>query len=379
VDNLTHSLLGAALARTPLGKLHPKSTLLLVIAANLPDLDIVSLLGGKETYLVQHRGITHSVFGVAAQIVLMAAVVRAWEAWRAQRGGARASSWRDLLLLCGAGLASHPLLDYLNTYGVRPWLPFDATWYYGDLVFIVDPWLWLIFGGVAASVGPRSRTGDVWLGIAALLGSFVIYDPFGLFAASPAPFFFGLVWLIAVLAIAFVRAFGGGIVRPSLTLALGAALTATYLTGLARERASAALVARDAVRQKKPQDESIVDLVCMPQPCDPRHWWVLVETESAIYLWGLDVGDIARTDKHSKDPSVERALSEPCTTWWRSFARIRYAELTQVDQGTFVRLLDARYDAPWCTATVLIQPDGTALCLDERSGSPPPPPLPSAR
>jgi inner membrane protein len=35
--------------------------------------------------------------------------------------------------------SSHLLLDYLNTYGVRPFLPFDGTWFYGDALFIIDP------------------------------------------------------------------------------------------------------------------------------------------------------------------------------------------------------------------------------------------------
>jgi inner membrane protein len=38
------------------------------------------------------------------------------------------------------------LLDYLNTYGVRLLTPIDWRWFYGDSVFIIDLWLWLIFG-----------------------------------------------------------------------------------------------------------------------------------------------------------------------------------------------------------------------------------------
>jgi inner membrane protein len=48
------------------------------------------------------------------------------------------------LLLAGAiGIWSHPLLDLLNTYGVRLLMPFSERWYYGDALFIVDPWVWL--------------------------------------------------------------------------------------------------------------------------------------------------------------------------------------------------------------------------------------------
>ena len=57
-----------------------------------------------------------------------------------------ATSSRELLLLATVSIVSHPILDTLNTYGVRWLMPFDGRWFYGDAVFIVDPWLWLALG-----------------------------------------------------------------------------------------------------------------------------------------------------------------------------------------------------------------------------------------
>jgi inner membrane protein len=57
-----------------------------------------------------------------------------------------AASSRELLLLATVSIVSHPVLDTLNTYGVRWLMPFDGRWFYGDAVFIVDPWLWLALG-----------------------------------------------------------------------------------------------------------------------------------------------------------------------------------------------------------------------------------------
>lgn len=54
----------------------------------------------------------------------------------------------QLLLLSFIAILSHPLLDTLNTYGVRWLMPFSGEWFYGDTLFIVDPWVWL-----ALSVG----------------------------------------------------------------------------------------------------------------------------------------------------------------------------------------------------------------------------------
>ena len=54
----------------------------------------------------------------------------------------------QLLLLSTVAILSHPFLDTLNTYGVRWLMPFSGTWFYGDTLFIIDPWVWL-----ALSVG----------------------------------------------------------------------------------------------------------------------------------------------------------------------------------------------------------------------------------
>ena len=51
----------------------------------------------------------------------------------------------QLLLLSYIGVIVHVLMDLMNTYGVRLLMPFSQRWFYGDVLFIVDPWLWAIF------------------------------------------------------------------------------------------------------------------------------------------------------------------------------------------------------------------------------------------
>lgn len=59
---------------------------------------------------------------------------------------------KQLLLLSAVAIVSHPMLDTLNTYGVRWLMPFSGRWYYGDALFIADPWVWLALGaGVVLS------------------------------------------------------------------------------------------------------------------------------------------------------------------------------------------------------------------------------------
>ena len=59
----------------------------------------------------------------------------------------RAGLLMPVLALAYLGVLSHVFLDFLNPYGIRLLMPFDSRWLYGDALFIIDPWLWLILGG----------------------------------------------------------------------------------------------------------------------------------------------------------------------------------------------------------------------------------------
>jgi hypothetical protein len=58
MDNVTHTLFGLTLARTPLGRVGRGATVALVLASNAPDIDIVSTAGGAVKYRKWHRGLT---------------------------------------------------------------------------------------------------------------------------------------------------------------------------------------------------------------------------------------------------------------------------------------------------------------------------------
>src|SRR5690606_27541007 len=124
MDNLTHSLFAGSLARTRIGRRSPLSAVALVVSANVPDLDIVvQMWAGLPGYLVHHRGITHSFLGLAVQAFLLTGLFTLLE--RGRGSSTRVSSRAGPGLAVLVGLASHLLLDALNTYGVRPLLPFD--------------------------------------------------------------------------------------------------------------------------------------------------------------------------------------------------------------------------------------------------------------
>jgi inner membrane protein len=135
---------------------------------------------------VHHRGITHSLAGLA---VLTVAVALACRAWPRRRGAADGASHahggerpglRALLFAAALGTSSHLLLDALNSYGIRPWLPFDARWLYVDVAFVVDPLLWLGFGAAAMLGAPvrepsRTRAGTIAWAAWSLLAGAVLF------------------------------------------------------------------------------------------------------------------------------------------------------------------------------------------------------------
>jgi inner membrane protein len=145
VDNLCHTLVGAALGAAGLKRHTRFGAAALMISANIPDLDV--LVFATDTSPVSfRRGWTH---GIAAQIalpILLTGVLWLLDRRRPRKEGSPPLRTGWLLLLSYVGTYSHVFLDYLNNYGVRLLTPFDWRWFYGDAVFIVDPWLWLVLG-----------------------------------------------------------------------------------------------------------------------------------------------------------------------------------------------------------------------------------------
>lgn len=188
MDNLTHTLAGAVLAEAGLGGRTRLGTAALLIGANLPDVDALAYLRDPLVALTVRRGWTHGVLAMAVLPVLLAGAMVAWGRWRKPAAAEDPPLRpRELLLLAAIAVWSHPLLDLLNNYGVRLLMPFSGRWFYGDAVFIIDPWLLLILcAGTLLAAARRSagRTnaerpariaGGVALGyIALMIGSGVV-------------------------------------------------------------------------------------------------------------------------------------------------------------------------------------------------------------
>jgi len=169
MDNLAHTLAGLALAEAGLKRRTALATATLVIGANLPDIDAITyFFGGDVDSLAFRRGWTHGPIAMVVLPLVLAGVIVMWDRAVRNRPGRRHVpvdvGW--LIILALIGVLSHPLLDLLNSYGVRLLMPFSDRWFYGDALFIMDPWLWGTLGlGVFFSRRRARRERDAGAGI----------------------------------------------------------------------------------------------------------------------------------------------------------------------------------------------------------------------
>jgi len=150
MDNLAHTLVGAALGRAVAGRELPAAGWIGAVAGNAPDWAELVLRPSSWTpragvdYLVYHRGITHAFLGAAVEIVALTGLVGLILRWWARRHGGNPAAWRSIAACVALTVASHLYLDWQGSYGLRPLLPWSGRWYYADWVAIVDPVFWLV-------------------------------------------------------------------------------------------------------------------------------------------------------------------------------------------------------------------------------------------
>lgn len=299
MDNITHSLTGLALARGGLNRFSPHATLLLVLSANAPDVDIVVLSRGGLAYLEAHRGYTHSLLCLPILaffcVLVTATIVR------------ERLPWRNAWLLCCVGIASHLLMDWTNSYGIRLLLPFSSRWSHLDWNSLTD--IYILAALVLAAVWP----------IFARLVSREI-------GARP-----GRGQAISISALAFFVLFDGA--RATL-----------------HNRAIAQLESRLY------NDAPPIRTAALPGAGNPLRWAGIVETAVAYRvldvnsLGPLDLEDSTPFYKPPLTPALERAKSTDAFRYFSYFARFPAWALDVVTvngrPGTRVELTDLRFGAP---------------------------------
>lgn len=178
MDNLTHSLVGAGLGQAGLKRTTGLAMPALIIGANLPDVDAACFFWMEGTeHLAFRRGITHGPPALVLLPLVLAGILWGWDRWQQKRGtrpeGRLPVRFGWLYAMAFIGCLSHPFFDWLNVYGIRLLEPFSSQWFYGDVLFIIDPWLWAILIGSVWWSRRRERAGAQWtvparVGIAAV-------------------------------------------------------------------------------------------------------------------------------------------------------------------------------------------------------------------
>lgn len=157
MDPLTHTAAGLFLSRAGLNRLTPLATPIVMLAANAPDIDIVTLAGGPLNYLHYHRHLTHAL--AAMPVMALLPVVLVWAVAR------RPIRWSGAFVAALVAVASHLLLDYTNVYGIRLLLPFSSAWLRLDWTPVVDLSIWsVLLLGIAGPFLSRLVTSEITSG-----------------------------------------------------------------------------------------------------------------------------------------------------------------------------------------------------------------------
>lgn len=300
MDNLTHTLIAVAISQTGLNRKTRFATLTLILAANAPDGDIVLGLKSGISYLHYHRGLTHSLLGITVlAIIIWALVVGLAKIVKPKPGLSFNSRW--LLLAAFLGTGSHLLLDFTNSYGVRPFLPFSGRWYAWDIMPIID----LLLLGVLV------------LGLAVPWLLRLVSEEVGAKESHSLP---GAVFcLVAMVALWGIRDFAH---RRALSI-LG---SHTYS-------------AEDPVRSG-----------AFPVTLNPFAWTGVVETESGFHIVGVNAlnanaepEEIEAFEKPQPSPALDAAMKISAARIFLDFARFPWGQVENNDEGYEVSFSDLRF------------------------------------
>ncbi len=366
MENLAHTLTGVALARTGLGRRVPFGTATLAAVANLPDIDVVSGFWGPLYYLDYHRGITHSLPGIIVQGLIVSFLL--WE--YARRREPSRHRFLPILGVVWLTLATHPLLDWTNTYGLRPFLPFHEARYHGDVFFIIDPYLWIILGLAIFLTARRTTVSRLsWivisLTIAVVAVQFALNEPAAGFA------------LLAILALGWALAVYCKWRRPVWP---GQVATGCLIGIVLYAGALSLLHARThqkVLAEMSPDfgAESVHSLGLLPHPANPLRWYALFFDDSQLrfgqaYALGRRSTEWTLYRSQPDHPLVSRALQSCPGQVLSRFGRYPLYEVVSKDGRPYsVIFRDARFSRSGRTGfgvyEILLDPaDGTPLSTD---------------
>ena len=332
MDPVAHTLVGAALAETGLKRVSRYATATLLIGANLPDVDGIASFWGSDTALHLRRGWTHGVLGLIVLPLLLAGVMWLWNRWRGRpMSDPPLFRMKTVIGLSFLSVWLHPFLDWLNTYGVRLLMPFDGRWFYGDTLFIVDPWVWLLAAAgvvLARSASRRALAGWIMLAVAATV-VVMRADVHPLVEAT---------WLVALAVLAALRWRLRSSASGVPTARVGLATLALYICvayGLARVAENAA-----AERFAAPLDVQASSLPGVP------FWHRLVVVHENRYRIIEANGEVRELLREQPNRIVEAALASESIQGFANWTRYPYWRVQETPDSWIVRFWDLRYHDP---------------------------------
>jgi inner membrane protein len=308
MDPLTHTATGLFLSRIGLKRWTPLATPILLLAANAPDVDIVTASGGSLSYLHYHRHLTHSLVAMPVMALLVVVLVRLVARKPVQ--------WAGAFFGALIAVASHLLLDLTNAYGIRLLLPFSAEWLRLDLNNIYDLWIWGVF--LLCVAGPF---------VGRLVGSEIASG-----GATGKHHGRGFAWA----ALLFVLLYDCG--RGVLHARAVAALESRIYAGAVPARVAA-----------------------LPGPANPMLWKGVADTGDFYAVGSVDL--LASFDptralivfKPPPDAAIEAARRTPAFQEMERFSQFplwRVSPATDLPDGRMVQLSDLRFGPPNAPAFV---------------------------
>jgi len=302
MDPLTHTLTGLFLSRAGLKRWTPLATPILLLAANAPDVDIVTAGGGSLNYLHFHRHLTHSLIAMPLMALLPVVIVRL--------AARKPVNWLGAFAAAMVAIATHLLLDWTNSYGVRFLLPFDGRWLRLDQTNVVDIWIWaVLLLGVAGPFISRLVGGEITSG-----------------AGRVRHYGRGFAWF----ALSFLLLYNVG-------------------RGVLHGRAVATMDTRVY------QGMAPLRVAAMPDAANPWRWRGIIETADFYVMPDVNLlGDFDPTrapvlHKPEPDPSLDAARA---TTVFQEFLRFsqfpfwRIVAAPDVENAKSVEVVDLRFGTP---------------------------------
>jgi membrane-bound metal-dependent hydrolase YbcI (DUF457 family) len=373
VDNLAHTLVSAALGRAVADRKVPAAGWIGAIAGNAPDWSELLVRPGAwaprsgVTYLVYHRGITHSLLGAVIETALLTALAGVTLRWWLRGRAGTPPPWRWIAACVAVTVASHLYLDWQGSYGLRPWLPWSARWYYADWVAIVDPFFWIV-PLVALAWGARRHWAPALVYLLALGG----VDALVLWGGRSivAPWVRLVVVALTVVCVVGWTRHSFGVAGRRRAAVRGVVVLAVYAAAHAVGGTIAQARARQAALQRFGPTATGAALTVVGRPF---HWERILASPDTIAGPGWAVA------RHLDAPAVRQALATPDGRAVAQFARFLAADVDSSGGALRVSLRDARYNATgrggsWASVVVTVPRGGrgSETPHPEAQGSVPP-------